>query len=353
MKKVLLAFALLFLRSLALSSGGQGTTRESAGGSGKVTISVGGSGTISENKSLVYDAPTNFSISFTSQTLSSGTWTGILAPAATSYTLQYSTASNFTGTIYSSDTLNTFATVSGLTHSTLYYARARANPDGKYSNSSSTTTPAAGGTPFTLTKVSAKARTSGSGSTADIVLSSPAANSLITVQAGVGSTFSGVADNRGNSFTLAKRQPGTAGEAGIYYFVSTATYNGSYVITVTASGSVPITASAAEFSTPGASPLDVSTGTVGTSTTPGTGTSPTTASNCSLAVGVFFNNSGSNTPIGDPSGWGLLHEEGDGVNWLVSGAHFSTGTVLNSTTVNPSWTHSSADWAACVATFKN
>lgn len=353
MKKACLLLGALFLPSFLLASGAQGTTTSQKGGSGSIVTSKGGSGTTGENKSPVYDAPTGFSIAFTSQTLSSGTWTGILAPAATSYTLEYSTASNFTGTIYSSDTLNTFATVTGLTASTLYYARARANPDGKYSNSASTTTPAAGGTPFTLTKVSAEVRTAGSGSTADIILSSPAVNSLITVQAGVGSTFSGVADNRGNSFTLAKKQPGTPGEAGIYYFVSTATYNGSYVITVTASGSVPITASAAEFSTPGASPLDVSTGTVGTSTTPGTGTSPTTASNCSLAVGVFFNNSGSNTPIGDPSGWGLLHEEGDGVNWLVSGAHFSTGTVLNSTTVNPSWTHSSADWAACVATFKN
>lgn len=353
MKRACLFFGSLLFPAFLIASGGQGTTQESPGGSGSIQVTVGGSGVTSENKSLVYDAPTNFSIAFTSQTFSSGTWTGILAPSATSYTLQYSTTSNFTTTIYSSDTLNTFATVDGLSHSTLYYARVRANPDGKFSNSASTTTPSAGGTPFTLVQVSAISRV-GSGN-ATPSLTGVGANRLITVQGGHGSTtnLSSLTDQYSHTYSVAKQQEGSSLQSWVYYYVTTAAYAGTLTVTVNAGGSVPITSSMSEWTTPGATPLDISTGTSGSSTTPQTGTSATTAADCSLAVGAFVNNSGVNQAITDPTGWGMLHEEGDGASWLVGGAHFSTGTALNSTTVNPQWGHSNTTWGACVATFRN
>lgn len=88
----------------------------------------------------------NFAIAFTSQTISSASWTANgSVPSPDSYTLQYGTATDFTGTLVSSTTLLLTATVTGLTPATQYYARVRTDPDNFYTSTLSTTTPSAGG----------------------------------------------------------------------------------------------------------------------------------------------------------------------------------------------------------------
>jgi hypothetical protein len=141
MAKAVAAFILAFIPCLAY---GAGSTGISVGGTGQVTVTAGGSGSITT--SFVYDSPTGFSITATSQTISTATWNAVTNPSPSSYTLQYSTVSGFaTGIPITSDTVNTTAMVSGLTANTQYYARVQANVGGPWSVTAATMTPAAGG----------------------------------------------------------------------------------------------------------------------------------------------------------------------------------------------------------------
>lgn len=148
-RRLAVFLAMVLLPSVSLASGRQGAISTIGGGSGSVSTVAGGAGSVTTATDLSYDAPTGFQITATSQTISTATWNAVLNPNATSYTLQYASDSVFSSITSSSDTLNTTAMVSGLTANTQYYARVRGNPDGKFSQTESTTTPnVSGGSSF-------------------------------------------------------------------------------------------------------------------------------------------------------------------------------------------------------------
>lgn len=186
-----------------------------------------------------------------------------------------------------------------------------------------------------------------------LTLTNVAANNLITVQGGHGSAtnLTSVNDNRGHSLTLAKRQVGSGLQSWVYYYVTTAAYSGSYTVTVNAGGAATVGSIAEWNSTLDAYTLDVTTGTTGSGTNYTTGASATTHADSSLAVGAFVNNSGSNSAITSPAGWGLLFEEQNGVSWLVGGSNFSTSSV-SGVSLNPTWVNVSTTWATILAVFK-
>lgn len=209
-----------------------------------------------------------------------------------------------------------------------------------------------GGGSGSITKVQSTGNRNGSGALA-LSLTDVGANRLITAEGGHGAATNptSVVDNRGHTFTAAKIQIGNSLSSWVYYYVTTAAYSGTYTVTITPNGGA-VTASVAEWqSNLNAFTLDVTTGTTGSGTTYSTGASATTHADSSLAIGAFVNNSGSNTAITSPAGWGLLFEEQNGVSWLVGGSNFSTSTVAG-VSLNPQWVNANTTWATALAVFK-
>lgn len=294
----------------------------------------------------------NFAIAYTSQTWSSASWTANgNNPSPTSYTLQYGTATDFTGTLYSSNTLNLFATVTGLTANTQYYARVRSDPDNFYSATASTRTPAVPGLSGEITLVQATGDRVAGGNLA-LNLTDVGADRLITFQGG-GGDGTAPTDNFGHTFTVVKSQPSGGTEPGwIYYYVTTAAYSGTYTATK-AAGGINITASLAEWQrTNGAWAVDLSTGQTGSaSTTYATGASATTDAASSLVIGAVITQSGVNSAISGPASWGELFTESNGSVWTAGATHFSTSSVAG-VSINAQWTGPSTTYGAVHAVFK-
>lgn len=191
-----------------------------------------------------------------------------------------------------------------------------------------------------------------SGGNLALTLTSPGSGRLLTMQGG-GGNASAPTDNYGHTWTLVKSQPSAGSEpAWVYYYVTTASYTGSYTVTKPAGG-VAITASVAEWSrTSGSFTVDISTGKTGSaSTTYTTGASATTHADSSLAIGAVVTGSGVNSAISGPASWGELFTESNGSVWLAGATHFSTASVA-STSLNPSWSDSSTTYGSVLAVFK-
>ena len=165
------------------------------------------------------------------------------------------------------------------------------------------------------------------------------------------------ADNRGNTYSLAKHQTGFSGsEAAILYCPAVATSAAPFTITVTFTANSYFTASALEVSGVGTGlTLDRTTGanSVG-SVTPATGATAALTAAEELLVAVFAtpNSQASITvEVVSPS-WTEEHEErssahspGEGDSRIVTGVLGATASC--------SWTlASSATWAAALAAFK-
>ncbi|MBV9080853.1 MAG: fibronectin type III domain-containing protein, partial [Elusimicrobia bacterium] len=73
-----------------------------------------------------FTAPSNLNYTGSATTSLTGSWTGSV-PTADSYTIQLSTASNLTGTIFSANGTSTSNTVTGLAVNTTYYGRVYAS----------------------------------------------------------------------------------------------------------------------------------------------------------------------------------------------------------------------------------
>ncbi|MHB1939065.1 MAG: fibronectin type III domain-containing protein, partial [Acidobacteriaceae bacterium] len=84
-------------------------------------LTLGDTNTLAAVPSVI--APAYAMVGITSATVQ---WGADLNPADTLYTLNLSTALNFTGTLFSSNTLNTSATLTGLNPNTTYYAEVNA-----------------------------------------------------------------------------------------------------------------------------------------------------------------------------------------------------------------------------------
>lgn len=118
-----LLFLGLFLPSLAF-----------AGGTISTTAGTGTIGTTSGTGSIVWTHPYNppgaFQITAASTFSLTASWNAVTNPSAPTYTLQMSTASNFTGTVFSSVTAFTQGTVIGLSVNIQYFARVKADYSG-------------------------------------------------------------------------------------------------------------------------------------------------------------------------------------------------------------------------------
>lgn len=173
------------------------------------------------------------------------------------------------------------------------------------------------------------------------------------VLAGGGGSAAAPTDNRGHTFTAVKVQPSPGTEsAWVYYYVTTATYSGNYIVTK-AAGGVAITASLAAYQrTSGSFAVDTSTGQAGSASgTYTTGASATTHADASLAVGAVITQSGTNSAISGPPGWGELYTQSDGSTYLAGASHFSTSSV-SGVSLNPAWTDSSVTYGSVLAVFK-
>jgi hypothetical protein len=173
----------------------------------------------------------------------------------------------------------------------------------------------------------------------------------LLVMSGWGGDANAPTDNQGHTFTLAKSQPMGGGPIWVYYYVTTATYA---TITVTKTwGSVSGGVALTEFSTSLSSfTLDVTTGsTNAASTTYQTKASATTSADSSLVVASVGTDSGVNSAITGPAGWGQLFTESDGSSYFAGATHFSTATVA-SQNINAQWTGPNTTSGATLAVFK-
>lgn len=194
----------------------------------------------------------------------------------------------------------------------------------------------------------------GSDSTTLTFNSTPASGNLIVVAFSTfgATTTASVSDNKGNTYTQARRRDISANNEGVWlYYSPNVTSSATFTVTVNPGGaSADITLVIAEFSgADTASPLDQSNDGGGDSTTPSSG-SVTTAQDGELYVGVLVH-SNTNRTLTEGSGWSLIQENEGGTSNIPISVIFRTAAAG---TYDANWTigTSSSTYAALIASFK-
>lgn len=198
-------------------------------------------------------------------------------------------------------------------------------------------------------------------------LMTPATGNLITIPVFFGqASMTSVVDNRGNSYTLDASENRTTGlSAHVYHFIATATYNGTYNVTLTALNPTYYVAGMIISSVTAGKTVSVdvtSTSWSGSgieTAVVNMGTTPVTSANTSLCVASMYTTSAVNDAITQVLPWRLLAEEQNAPMGLAGSTVWRTYTP-NTNTISVSgvavmgnWTLAAVkQWNSCTVCYK-
>lgn len=195
------------------------------------------------------------------------------------------------------------------------------------------------------------------GSKAGALASAPAAGNAIIVMIGgyrsSGFDVGSVTDDRGNTYTLAKKSNlQTEIRSAIYYALNVAALTPTITVNAAAGTDNFIEFGALEVSGLAASGVVDQTASANgaTTTTPPSGTTAATTVADELLIAVMTADNGNTLNIQPAGGWTQSHVENDGANFLNWSA--VRKTVAATGTQSHTWSGSNGEYSACIATFK-